>query len=60
MVAFYENLWQRRMSKVEALRQAQLAMLRGTIRLPDLPESSGDEPRPVYLWAGWMINGDWR
>ena len=28
MVEFYKNLWEKKLSKLEALRQAQLAMLR--------------------------------
>src|SRR5439155_18188593 len=31
MVAFYQNLWQKKLGKLEALRQAQLALLRGAL-----------------------------
>ena len=45
MVEFYKNLWQRKLSKLESLRQAQLTMLRdydpttGTLRGPGITKS---------------------
>jgi CHAT domain-containing protein/tetratricopeptide (TPR) repeat protein len=67
MVRFYENLWKRKMSKVEALRQAQLWMLkegigRGMvdIRVPEdrLPKEDGR--LAPYFWAAFSLSGDWR
>ena len=52
------------MSKAEALRQAQVSMLRGTV--PGAPPSG---PAPVagdlrhahpYFWAPFVLIGNWR
>ena len=72
MSEFYHNLWDRKLGKLEALRQAQLSLLRSydpqrgelrgiggkSIRI----ESSGaDEQQlsPLY-WAAFQLSGDWR
>ena len=56
MAAFYTNLWQKHLSPLESLRQAQLAMLRnydsqvGRLRAPDfsqtaaLPTGAAEKP----------------
>jgi CHAT domain-containing protein len=46
MGRFYANLWQQGLPRAEALRAAQLAMLR--------------ERRPVRDWGAWVLSGDWR
>ncbi len=46
MERFYENLWERKMSRAEALRWAQLDLLR-------------TYPNPA-AWAGWILVGEWR
>jgi CHAT domain-containing protein/tetratricopeptide (TPR) repeat protein len=65
MERFYENLWDRRLSKLEALRQAQLAMMRegpqrgmAVVRKPGQDE----KPRrlPPYYWAAFVLSGHWR
>lgn len=65
---FYENLYTHNMSKVEALRQAQLRIYRrgvnpggarGLIRKPNdptRPTSRGS----VHQWGAWTLSGDWR
>jgi CHAT domain-containing protein/tetratricopeptide (TPR) repeat protein len=67
MVRFYEKLWDRKkpLPRLEALRQAQLLMLReGRKRLAlreDLEKDKGKAPRlPPYYWAGFVLSGDWR
>ncbi|HUT95173.1 MAG TPA: CHAT domain-containing tetratricopeptide repeat protein [Thermoguttaceae bacterium] len=65
MERFYENLWDRKMPKLEALRQAQLAMLReGPNRGMALVKKEGEpeKPRrvPPYYWAAFVLSGDWR
>jgi CHAT domain-containing protein/tetratricopeptide (TPR) repeat protein len=70
MRRFYENLWHRKLSKLEALREAQVWMLREVAKQPDLlrglrrvPEE-GQEPKdgrlPPYYWAAFVLSGDWR
>jgi CHAT domain-containing protein len=59
MSRFYENLWEKKLSKVEALREAQLWMLReGGTRGLDLPPDTKSLP-PQY-WAAFVLSGDWR
>ncbi|HEY5314521.1 MAG TPA: CHAT domain-containing protein, partial [Pirellulales bacterium] len=70
MQHFYENLWTRGMSKVEALRQAQIEMLKTP--LGKLADSSGrglelnvdqpliDQRLPPFYWAAFVLSGDWR
>ncbi len=64
MIDFYENLWRKKMSKVEALRQAQLTMLREGIKrgleLPDDQPPDNAHRLPPYYWAPFVLSGDWR
>jgi CHAT domain-containing protein/tetratricopeptide (TPR) repeat protein len=67
MVRFYENLWKRRMSKLEALRAAQLWMLqegagRGMVdvRVPRERLPVEDGRLAPYYWAAFVLSGDWR
>jgi CHAT domain-containing protein len=71
MERFYENLWQKGLSKLEALRQAQLALLRqglkrgeGTKRPFDPKEKTEakllEARTPPFFWAGFVLSGDWR
>jgi CHAT domain-containing protein/tetratricopeptide (TPR) repeat protein len=52
MTRFHRNLVSGEMGKLEALRKAQLAMLRGELGKPGR--------RPIQAWAGWSLSGDWR
>ena len=63
MEAFYENLWGKRLGRLESLRQAQLSVLhnggpRGMVAV------SADEDAPArtppFAWAGFVLSGDWR
>ncbi len=47
LVGFFENHWRKGMSKIEALRQAQLSVRRG----------AADRFQPYY-WAAWVLSGD--
>ncbi len=69
MIDFYDNLWRKKLTKIEALRQAQLKMLRmeslasGPGRGLKFDDSqSPDENRrlPPYYWAPFVLSGDWR
>jgi CHAT domain-containing protein len=58
MVEFYRNVWQKKLARGEALRQAQLAMLNGKpYRDPKAPESERLAP---YFWAAFVLSGTWR
>lgn len=71
MERFYENLWQRRIGKLAALREAQLWMLRegrtwkdtktarGLDLSPDQP-SAADGRLPPFYWAAFTLSGDWQ
>jgi len=71
MQEFYRNLWQRRLPRGEALRQAQRHVAReyrgGVVSGPEGsrgvagtgPLSDGG-PLPPAFWAGFVISGDWR
>ena len=75
MVEFYKRLWDKAhpLGKLEALRQAQLEMLRhydlskqkltSANRGIDLEPSAGDARvmrLPPKYWAGFVLSGDWR
>jgi CHAT domain-containing protein/Tfp pilus assembly protein PilF len=58
---FYSNLLQKKMSKLEALRAAQLWMLReyssrGMAR-EDAPQADKTGRLPAYYWAAFMMSG---
>ena len=71
MTRFYENLWQKKMPKLESLREAQIWMLREGVKHPDLwrgvdlqspvklPEAAALAIPPRY-WAAFVLSGDWR
>jgi CHAT domain-containing protein len=75
MTQFYTNLWVKRQSKIDALRNAQLYLLRNPV-LPDGTSLTRGEinkeksvvPDPTntrnttdpFFWAAWTLSGDWR
>jgi CHAT domain-containing protein len=68
MTEFYTNLWQRKLGKLESLRQAQLTMLKRydpvqrKLRGLDLPNDNTAAPlrgSPFY-WAAFVLSGDFR
>jgi len=71
MSRFYDNLWRKQMSKIEALREAQRWLLHDASKQPDIGRgldlSSGPEEEatqsgrlsPRY-WAAFELSGDWR
>ena len=70
MDEFYRNLWEKKLPKIEALRQAQLKMLReydpqkGTLRgvggVRQLDADAKPQRLPPFYWAAWVLSGDWR
>jgi CHAT domain-containing protein len=65
MTDFYENLWDpdKHLTKLEALRQAQLKMLREGadrgLEKADQPADANKRMLPFY-WAAFELSGDWR
>lgn len=62
---FYQNLWVQRLGKLEALREAQLWMLhhdddRGLAIVPADPNSRPPHRSPPFIWAPFVLSGDWR
>ncbi|MEQ8788701.1 MAG: tetratricopeptide repeat protein [Pirellulaceae bacterium] len=63
MERFYRNMWEGEMGKLEALREAQLWMLRerGPRGLKPLEDEDASPKRlPPYYWAAFVLSGDWR
>jgi CHAT domain-containing protein/tetratricopeptide (TPR) repeat protein len=75
MTAFYRNLWEKKLPRLEALRQAQLRMLqegdawmqeegieRGMVdvRVPRERLPIEDGRLAPYYWAAFSLSGDWR
>jgi CHAT domain-containing protein len=73
MQRFYENLWQKKLGKLAALREAQIYLLRdqdksrdgnrdkenrGLTLIGDQPDDAG-ALSPFY-WAAFVLSGDWR
>jgi CHAT domain-containing protein len=75
MERFYDNLWRRKLSKIEALREAQLWMLNSSPKDAELLAKlrrglalPNDDPRTVLdddgrlmpdYWAAFVLSGDW-
>jgi CHAT domain-containing protein len=55
MERFYQHLWAKKLPKAEALRQAQLDIIRD----PTLVDKKAKTAPPAW-WAAWQISGDWR
>jgi CHAT domain-containing protein len=71
MVAFYRNLWEGGKPRLQALRDAQIALLNGKLPAPGAirgvagftptgPAAAGAGRLPPALWAAFLLSGDWR
>lgn len=62
MQRFYENLWDRQLGKLEALREAQLWMMKDqSARGAEIVNESPENTRlPPLYWAAFVLSGDWR
>jgi CHAT domain-containing protein len=67
MVEFYRNVYGRKLGKLEALRQAQLKLLRDFDPHTGLLRGVGGKetitkfgPAPAFFWAAFTLSGDWR
>ena len=73
MNRFYDNLWRKKMPKLEALREAQRwllreapkdrQLLRNLQRGLDFPEDQVAQHvrhLPPRFWAAFVLSGDWR
>ena len=74
MTGFYDSLMSRRLDKAHALREAQIAMIRGgwpqavalqANRSMTIVEDSGNAPKDLpptfhpYYWAAFILMGNW-
>jgi CHAT domain-containing protein/Tfp pilus assembly protein PilF len=66
---FYKNLWEKKLPKAEALREAQLRMLkegrgagaaRGLDLSPKKLNALTNGRLPPHYWAAFVLSGDWR
>jgi CHAT domain-containing protein len=65
MERFYRNMWGKRMGKLEALREAQLWMLRqGSAHVRKSPGNNQRSNKPTrlspFFWGAFVLSGDWR
>lgn len=70
MTRYYHNLWGKKLTKLAALREAQLWMLREGAADPGLKRAAvpdaADAPAPAdgrlppFYWAAFTLAGDWR
>jgi CHAT domain-containing protein len=61
MERFYKNLWERELPAIEALREAQIWMLRDqTNRGLAVSDQPAGDHLPPYYWAAFVLSGDWR
>ncbi|HWA98638.1 MAG TPA: tetratricopeptide repeat protein [Pirellulales bacterium] len=68
MQRFYENLWDKKMGKLAALREAQIWLLRDQgnrglmLDAPTVDRGANDPPNGLspFYWAAFVLSGDWR
>jgi CHAT domain-containing protein len=65
MQRFYTNLWERNLSKLESLREAQLWLLsepENQLLLTAAERAAAGNPKylPPQAWAAFVLSGDWR
>jgi CHAT domain-containing protein/tetratricopeptide (TPR) repeat protein len=62
MREFYRSVWSKKaVSRAEALRQAQLWMLRNWTARGGVERTGGPQgPPPPYVWAAFVLSGEWR
>jgi CHAT domain-containing protein/Tfp pilus assembly protein PilF len=61
MQRFLSNVWDRKMSKLEALRAAQISLLRsGATQSVARGDATPGNRLPPYFWAAFILSGDWR
>ena len=60
MQEFFHNLWDRNMSKLEALCAAQLSVFHSANGTTADTTIEQPKPLPPYYWAAFVLSGDWR
>jgi len=65
MERFCENLWTRKLGKLQALREAELWMIhegpsRGLVIVDPEPQPGKPAHADPYYWAAFELSGDWR
>jgi CHAT domain-containing protein len=56
MIHFYEQMWRKKLPAREALRQAQLYVLRNPKKVHGNVKAPAGSP-PLW-WAGWVLSGE--
>lgn len=57
---FYRNLNEKHLSRLDALREAQLDLLDHPGELPEAARPNGDARTSPRVWAAFTLSGDWR
>lgn len=62
MQRFYANLWDKKMPKLQALREAQMWIMRtgGAQSETTGKDVVPSKSRAPYFWAAFVLSGDWR
>ena len=63
MERFYRNYWDKEMSKLDALREAQIWLLNHPEQVRDArrkPKLSDPQRVSPHYWAAFLLSGDWR
>ena len=61
MERFYLNLWEKEMTRLDALRESQLWMLNNPASIRGAKRVEQESTRiPPYYWAAFSLSGDWR
>jgi len=62
MERFYRNLWEKEMSRLDALRESQLFILHNPEVVREAVTLETDEPTRTspFYWGAFVLSGDWR
>ncbi len=63
MERFYENYWDKQLSRINALREAKLWMLQHPEAIRGVARKEQEHPSirtPPEFWAAFVLSGDWR
>src|SRR5262249_1329779 len=62
MERFYQNLWEKKQPRGQALREAQLWLLKEGVKggLVRVGKEEKKHRTPPHYWAAFVLSGDWR